>query len=121
MTKEELLQVISDMTVLELTSLVKALEERFGISAAAPIIPTFEKTPTVVLEEQTQFDVLLISIGDQKIQVIKAVRELTNLGLRESKSIVDSAPSEVLKGISKEAAMAAKEKLMSAGASVKIQ
>ena len=120
-TKEELLQAIGDMTVLELADLVKAIEEKFGISAAVPIAPHFEKPPTVEQEEQTQFDVVLTSIGDRKIQVIKAVRELTQLGLRESKSVVDRAPSEILKGVSKEMARAAKERLTSVGASVEIK
>ena len=121
MTKEELLQAIGDMTVLELADLVKALEEKFGVSATAPLAPHFEKPPTEEQIEQTEFDIVLTSIGDQKIQVIKAVRELTNLGLRESKSVVDSAPSDVLKGVSKEMAMAAKKSLTSAGASVEIK
>ena len=122
MTKEELLRAIGDMTVLELADLVKALEEKFGVTAAMPtpvITPDFRDT--IEPEEQTQFDVVLTAIGDQKIRVIKAVRELTSLGLRDAKSVVDQAPSEVLKGVSKETATAAKEKLASVGASMEIR
>ena len=122
-TKEELLQAISNMTVLELVGLVKALEEKFGVSAAVSIVPTFwdDEAPIVDQEEQVQFDVILTAVGDQKIQVIKAVRELTSLGLREAKAVVDQAPSKMLEAVSKEAAMAAKERLTSAGATVEIR
>ena len=128
MTQEELLQAIGDMTVLELAQLVKALEERFGVSASAPM--AVAAMPGVAAEamaaapeeeEKTEFDVLLQSVGDQKIQVIKAVRELTSLGLREAKAVVEEAPSEVLKAVSKEAAEAAKERLVQAGATAEVR
>ena len=126
MTKEELIEAIGSMTVLELADLVKALEDKFGVSAAAPVAVAAgpvaaEAAPAAVEEEQTEFDVVLSAVGDQKIQVIKAVRELTSLGLREAKDVVDSAPSDVLKAVPKEAADAAKEKLEAVGASVTIR
>ncbi|MGI6380357.1 MAG: 50S ribosomal protein L7/L12 [Anaerolineae bacterium] len=125
MTKEELIEAISDMTVLELAELVKALEEKFGVSAAAPVaMAAVAAAPGAAAEEeeeQTEFTVMLQEVGDQKIQVIKAVRELTTLGLREAKEVVDGAPSEILKDVSKEQADAAKEKIEAAGAKVTIK
>ena len=126
MTKEELIDAIGSMTVLELSDLVKALEEKFGVSAAAPMAvaagpASAEAAPAVEEEEQTEFDVVLSAVGDQKIQVIKVVRELTSLGLREAKEVVDGAPSDVLKAVPKEAADSAKEKLEAVGASVAIR
>lgn len=127
MTKEELVEAISKMTVLELAELVKALEEKFGVSAAAPVAvaavaaaPT-AAAPVVEEEEQTEFDVILKTVGDQKVQVIKVVRELTNLGLREAKAVVDEAPSTVLKAVSKEQAADAKKRLEEVGATVEIK
>jgi len=124
-TKEELIEAISSMTVLELAELVKALEEKFGVTAAAPMaMAAVAAAPGAAAEEeeeQTEFTVMLEEIGDQKIQVIKAVRELTTLGLREAKEVVDSAPSEILKDVSKEQAEAAKEKIEAAGAKVAIK
>ena len=127
MTKEELIQAIGDMTVLELADLVKALEEKFGVSAAAPMaiaaMPGAAGVAEAAVEEeeQTEFTVMLTAVGDQKIQVIKAVRELTSLGLREAKAVVDEAPSEVVKGVPKNDAAAAKERLEKAGATVEIK
>ena len=126
MTKEELIQAIETMSVLELSELVHALEERFGVSAAAPVAvaagaPAAEAEAVREEEEQTEFDVVLSEVGDQKIQVIKVVRELTNLGLREAKAVVDGAPSPVLEKISKEESDAAKEKLEAVGAQVEIR
>jgi large subunit ribosomal protein L7/L12 len=124
-TKEELIEAISSMTVLELAELVKALEEKFGVSAAMPAAAAAVAAgPGAVVEEeeeQTEFTVVLQEVGDQKIQVIKAVRELTTLGLREAKEVVDGAPSEILKDVSKEQAEAAKEKIEAAGAKVAIK
>jgi len=126
-TKEELIEAIGNMTVLELADLIHALEERFGVSAAAPVAMAMSgiagagDAAATQEEEQTEFDVILSAIGDQKIQVIKAVRELTTLGLREAKAVVDQAPSEIVKGASKEAANAAKEKLESVGATAEIK
>lgn len=127
MTKEELVQAIGEMTVFELAELVKALEERFGVSAAAPVAIAAAapgaavEAPVVEEEEQTEFDVVLSGVGDQKIQVIKVVRELTNLGLREAKAVVDEAPSTVLKAVSKELAADAKKRLEEVGATVQVK
>jgi len=126
MTKEDMIQALSEMTVLELSELVAALEEKFGVSAAAPVavaaMPGAAAAPVAAaVEEQTEFDVLLQSIGPKKIQVIKAVRELTGLGLRESKAVVDEAPRPVLEAVSKEEADAAKAKLEEGGATVEIR
>jgi len=126
--KQEIIDAISQMTVLELAELVKALEEKFGVSAAAPVAvaagpaaaPGAAEAPAAQ-EEQTEFDVVLKSVGDQKIQVIKVVRELTSLGLREAKEAVEAAPTELLKGVTKEQAQAAKEKLEAVGAAVEIK
>lgn len=127
MTKEELIEAIGNMTVLELADLVKALEEKFGVSAAAPMAVAVAggaagaAEAAVVEEEQTEFDVVLAAVGDQKIQVIKAVRELTSLGLREAKAVVDEAPSKVVEKTDKETAAAAKEKLEAVGATVELK
>jgi large subunit ribosomal protein L7/L12 len=125
-TKEELVQAIGGMTVLELAELVKALEEKFGVSAAPVAVAA--AAPGVVVEavvveeeEQTEFDVVLKSVGDQKIQVIKVVRELTSLGLREAKAVVDEAPSTVLKAVSKEQAADAKKRLEEVGAAIDVK
>jgi large subunit ribosomal protein L7/L12 len=127
-SKEELIEAIGEMTVLELAELVKALEEKFGVSAAAPMAmmaaPVAAGATEAAVpeeEEKTEFDVLLTAVGDQKIQVIKAVRELTTLGLREAKAVVDEAPSEVMKGVAKEAAEAAKARLEQAGATAEVK
>jgi len=125
-TKEELIDAIGSMTVLELAELVHALEEKFGVSAAAPVAvaaagPAVEAEAAPEEEEQTEFDVVLSDVGDQKIQVIKVVRELTNLGLREAKAVVDGAPAPVLEKVSKEDADAAKEKLEAVGGTVEIK
>ncbi len=125
MTKEELIEAIGNMTVLELSELVHALEDKFGVSAAAPVAvaagPVAGAEAAAEEEEQTEFDVMLTGIGDQKIQVIKAVRELTSLGLREAKAVVDGAPSAVMEKVSKDDAAAAKEKLEGVGATVEIK
>jgi large subunit ribosomal protein L7/L12 len=127
-TKEEIIEAIANMTVLDLADLVKALEAKFGVSAAAPVAvaaagpAAAEAAPAAVQEEeQTEFDVILKAVGDQKIQVIKVVRELTSLGLREAKEVVDGAPSTVLKAVTKEAAATAKEKLEAVGAGVDVK
>jgi len=126
MTKEEIIDALSQMTVLELSELVSALEEKFGVSAAAPVAVAAVPGGAAALvaeavEEKTEFDVVLQSIGPKKIQVIKAVRELTGLGLRESKAVVDEAPRPVLEAVSKEEAEAAKAKLEEGGATVEVR
>jgi large subunit ribosomal protein L7/L12 len=120
---EELIQTIEKMTVLELSELVKALEERFGVSAAAPVAVAAAGGPAAAAAEaeQTEFDVILTAYGDKKIQVIKVVRELTGLGLKEAKDLVDSAPKPVKEGIDKAAAEEIKAKLEEAGATVEVK
>jgi len=121
---EEIMAAIKNMTVLELAELVKALEAEFGVSAAAPVVaaaaPSAEAAAPPAAEEKTEFNVILKDIGSNKISVIRAVRELTPLGLKESKDLVESAPTAVKEGVSKDEATAAKEKLEAAGATVEI-
>jgi large subunit ribosomal protein L7/L12 len=127
MSIDDVIDALSSMTVLELSELVKALEEKFGVSAAAPMVAVGAVPGAAVAaaapeeEEKTEFDVVLKDFGAQKIQVIKAVRELTALGLRESKDLVEGVPSPVRQGISKEEAEEAKARLEEAGAVVEIQ
>lgn len=122
MTKEEILQAIENMTVLELSELVKAMEEKFGVSAAAPVaVAAAAPAAAEAVEEKTEFDVILTSAGEKKINVIKVVRELTSLGLKEAKELVDNAPNPVKEGVSKEIAEETKAKLEEAGATVEIK
>lgn len=125
MTKEEIIEVIKGMSVLELSELVKALEEEFGVSAAAPVAVAAPVAGAAgaapAEEEQTEFDVILKAAGDKKIQVIKVVREITNLGLKDAKDLVDSAPKAIKEKVSKEEAEAVKAKLEEAGAEVEIK
>jgi large subunit ribosomal protein L7/L12 len=117
----KLIEDVKSLTVLELSELVKALEVEFGVSAAAPVAVAAAPTAAAVVEEQTEFDVILKGIGQNKIQVIKAVRELTGLGLKEAKDVVDNAPKAVKEAVSKDDAEAAKAKLVEAGAEVEIK
>ena len=121
----EILDKISSMTVLELSELIKAMEDKFGVSAAAAVAVAGPAAggaaPAAAAEEQTEFTVMLTSIGDNKVNVIKAVRELTGLGLKEAKDVVDGAPKAVKEGIPKADAEAAKKKLEEAGAKVEIK
>jgi large subunit ribosomal protein L7/L12 len=125
--QEQLISTLEGMTVLELNTLVKQLEDRWGVSAAAPMaVGVAAGAPgagaaAAPEEEQTEFDVMLTEVGANKIQVIKAVRELTSLGLKEAKDVVDSAPKAIRQGVSKEEADAAKTKLEEAGATVEIK
>ena len=124
MTKEEIMQAIESMTVLELSELVKAMEERFGVSAAAPVAVAAAAGPAAAAEpeeEKTEFDVILANIGQEKIKVIKAVREATGLGLKEAKALVDGAPAPVKEKSSKADAEALKAKLEEVGATVEIK
>ena len=123
LTKDQLIEAIKSMTVLELSEMVKALEEEFGVSAAAPVAaaPAAGAAPAEAVEEQTQFDLMLTAFGDQKIQVIKVVRALTGLGLKEAKDVVEGVPSAIKEGITKDEAEEAKKKLEEAGASVEIK
>jgi large subunit ribosomal protein L7/L12 len=124
-TKEEILDSISSMTVLELKELLDAFEERFEVTAAAPAAVAAAApaggAPAEAVEEKDEFDVVITGAGAQKIQVIKAVRELTSLGLKEAKDLVDSAPKPVLERANKEAADAARARLEEAGASVEVK
>ena len=122
MTKEEIMHAIEEMTVLELSELVKAMEEKFGVSAAAPVaVAAAPAAGAAAAEEKTEFDVILASAGDKKINVIKVVREVTGLGLKEAKALVDGAPAPVKEGASKEDAEALKAKLEEAGATVELK
>lgn len=121
----EIVEAIGNLTVLELADLVKALEEKFGVSAAAPVAaaaaPAAAAPAAPEVEEQTEFDVILKAAGANKIQVIKVVRELTGLGLKEAKDLVDGAPKPVKEKVSKQEAEAIKAKLTEVGAEVEIQ
>ena len=122
MTKEEMIQAIESMTVLELSELVKALEEKFGVSAAAPVaVAAVGVAQEAAVEEQTEFDVILANAGASKINVIKVVREITGLGLKEAKELVDNAPKAIKEKIAKTDADAIKAKLEEAGANVEIK
>ena len=124
-TKEQVFEFIDKMTILEMSQFIKEFEERYGVTAAAPVAvaavsggPAAGAAPA---EEKTSFDVILAAIGEKKIQVIKVVRELTNLGLKEAKELVDGAPKPVKTGVSKEEAEAIKAKLVEQGATVEIK
>ena len=122
-TKEEILDAIAEMSVLELSELLKDFEEKFGVTAAAPVAAAAAPASDDGDEEEDQdsFDVVLTGAGDKKIQVIKEVRALTNLGLKDAKDLVDGAPNAVLEGASKEDAEKAKEALEAAGASIELK
>ena len=118
----EILDKISSMTVLELSELIKAMEDKFGVSAAAAVaVAAPAAAAAVAVEEQTEFTVMLTGIGENKVNVIKAVRELTGLGLKEAKDLVDGAPKAVKEGVSKADAEAAKKKLEDAGGKVDVK
>jgi len=129
LTADEIIQAIDEMTVMELNELVKALQEKYGVTAAAPV--AIAAGPSVAAagaaaeaapaEEKTAFDVILASAGDQKLQVIKVVREITQLGLKEAKDLVEGAPQPVKQGVSKEEAEEIKRKLEEVGAKVEIK
>jgi large subunit ribosomal protein L7/L12 len=126
--KDTILEAIDNMTVLELSELVKAFEERYGVTAAAPVAVAAAPAAggdgagaAAASEEQSEFDAVLTDVGANKILVIKAVRELTGLGLKEAKDLVDAAPKAVREGVTKEEAEAAKEKLAEAGATVEVK
>ena len=126
MTNEEILNAIAEMSVLELSELVKAIEDKFGVSAAAPVAVAAAAAPAAAEllaaeEEKSEFDVILKDVGAQKIQVIKAVREITGLGLKDAKALVDGAPKEVKTGVAKAEAEEMKKKLEAAGATVEMK
>ena len=125
LTRDELLDAISNMTVLELSEFVKAFEEKFGVTAAAPVAVAAAGAgagpAAPAAEEQTEFDVILAAAGEKKIQVIKVVREITSLGLKEAKDLVDGAPKSVKEGVTKEEAAQIKAKLEEQGATVTVK
>ncbi len=122
-SKEEILETIGNMTVLEIVDLIEAMEEKFGVTAAAAVAaaPAAGAAEAAPAEEQTEFDVILSSFGSQKVNVIKAVRAITGLGLKEAKDLVEGAPSPVKEGASKDEAADIKAKLEEAGATVEIK
>jgi large subunit ribosomal protein L7/L12 len=128
LSKDQILEAIDGMTVLELSELVKAFEERYGVTAAAPVAVAAaapagggDGAGPAAAEEQTEFEAVLTDVGANKILVIKAVRELTGLGLKEAKDLVDAAPKAVKEGVTREEADAVKEKLAEAGATVEVK
>ncbi len=123
LSSDEMLEVFETMTVLELSEFLKAFEEKFDVTAAAPVAaaPVAGGGDAGGAEEQTEFDVMLVAAGDKKIQVIKEVRSLTSLGLKEAKAVVDDAPSAVLESVDAETANKAKEALEAAGAMVELK
>lgn len=121
MTREDIIQAIKEMSVLELNELVKACEEDFGVSAAAPVAVAGGGAAAPAAEEKSEFDVVLASAGAEKIKVIKAVREITGLGLKDAKELVDGAPKTLKEGVSKDEAEAIKAKLAEVGATVELK
>jgi len=124
MTKEDFLKMVEELTVLELHEYVKALEEKFGVTAAAPAVAVAAAAPgtaAVAAEEQTEFDVILNDFADKKIQVIKVVREITGLGLKEAKDLVEGVPKAVKEGIEKKEAEELKKKIEEAGGKAEIK
>lgn len=119
MTREDIIQAIKDMSVLELNELVKTCEEEFGVSASAPVAAAGAATATA--EEKTEFDVILKAVGPNKIKVIKVVRELTGLGLKEAKDIVDGAPKTIKEAVNKDDAAAMKAKLEEVGGEAEVK
>lgn len=120
-TKEEIIEALKEMSLLEASELVKDIEETFGVSAAAPVAVAAAPAAAAAVEEKTEFDVVLEGFGDNKIAVIKVVRELTGLGLKEAKDVVEGAPKAVLEGAAKDKADEAAGKLKDAGATVAVK
>ncbi|MGD2129879.1 MAG: 50S ribosomal protein L7/L12 [Lysobacterales bacterium] len=123
-SKEDILETISNMSVMDVVDLISAMEEKFGVSAAAPVAAAAAPAAggeAAAAEEKTEFDVVLASFGSQKVPVIKAVREITGLGLKEAKDLVEGAPSGVKEGVSKDEAEEIKKKLEDAGATVEVK
>ncbi len=120
LTKEEFIEAVKELTVLELSEIVKAMEDEFGVTAAAPVAAV-AAGPAAAVEEKTEFDVVLTSAGDKKINVIKVVRAVTGLGLKEAKALVDEAPKALKEGISKDEAEDIKKQLEEAGAGVEVK
>ncbi|KXB44393.1 hypothetical protein HMPREF3188_01288 [Tissierellia bacterium KA00581] len=123
MNLEQILEAIEQMSVLELNELVKAAEEKFGVSASAPVVVggAAAGAAAPAAEEKTEFDVILVSVGDEKMKVVKAVKDLSGLGLKDAKAVVDNAPKAVKEGVSKEEAEQMKAKLEEVGATVELK
>jgi len=121
LSKDDILNAVSEMSVMDLVDLIKGIEEKFGVSAAAPVAAAAAAAPVAAAEEQTEFNVVLTAAGANKVSVIKVVRELTGLGLKEARAVVDGAPGNVKEGVSKADADAAKKSLEEAGASVELK
>lgn len=121
LTKEDIINAIAELSVKEVVELVSAMEEKFGVSAAAAVAAGPAAGPAAAAEEQTEFDVILTAVGEKKVNVIKAVREITGLGLKEAKDLVEAAPKAVKEAASKADAAAAKAKLEEAGATVDLK
>jgi len=120
LTNEDIINAVSDMSVMQVVELIKAMEEKFGVTAAAAVAAG-PAAAAAAVEEQSEFNVILAEAGEKKVNVIKAVRELTGLGLKEAKAMVDGAPSTVKEGVSKDEAEAAKKSLEEAGAKVELK
>jgi len=121
LTKEDIINAVAEMSVMDVVELVEAMEEKFGVSAAAAVVAGGAAGGEAAAEEQTEFDVVLTAVGDKKVNVIKAVRAITGLGLKEAKGMVDGVPAAVKEGASKDDAEAAKAQLEEAGASVELK
>lgn len=121
LTKEDIINAIAELSVKEVVELISAMEEKFGVTAAAAVVTGPAAGPAAAAEEQTEFSVILSSAGDKKVNVIKAVRELTGLGLKEAKDLVEAAPKAIKEGVAKADADAAKAKLEEAGAVVEVK
>ncbi|MDX1396931.1 MAG: 50S ribosomal protein L7/L12 [Oceanospirillum sp.] len=121
LTKEDIINAVAEMSVMDVVELVEAMEEKFGVSAAAAVVAGGAAGGEAAAAEQTEFDVVLAGAGDKKVNVIKAVRAITGLGLKEAKAMVDGAPAVVKEGVSKDDAEAAKAQLEEAGASVELK
>ncbi len=123
LSKDDILNAIADMSVMEVVELVSSMEEKFGVSAAAAVVaaPAAENDAGAAAEEQTEFEVVLAGIGEKKVTVIKAVRAITGLGLKEAKAVVDEAPSSIKEGLSKDEAEEIKKQLEEAGATVELK
>jgi large subunit ribosomal protein L7/L12 len=121
LTNEDIINAVSEMSVMQIVELIKAMEEKFGVTAAAAVAAAPAAGAAAAAEEQTEFTIVLAEAGDKKVNVIKAVRELTGLGLKEAKALVDGAPGVVKEGASKEEAEAAKKALEEAGAKVELK
>lgn len=120
-SKEDILQAVSDMSVMDVVELVKMMEDKFGVSAAAAVAVAAVAAPAAAAEEQTEFEVILKSVGENKVNVIKAVRALTGLGLKEAKDLVESAPASIKAGVPKDEAAKIKKEIEEAGAVAEVK